>query len=253
VLDASRRIALESADVVPAEIRADWKRYLTDTVLDGIWERPALPPRDRSFITVAALATLQCRAELRMQLRIALEHGLSRAELCELMLQVAGYAGLGAGHEAVVVLEEVFASESVATDDRAGSVDESLTGGVDERVARGAAMISRLNPEITVPTRAEQRQLVDDWMDWLIGTAFGELWSRPNLTLVERERVTLAVLIVRGQEGELRSHIPIALHLGIDPAEIGEIIMHLGVYAGFPTAVSAMRTARDVIEEREGR
>jgi 4-carboxymuconolactone decarboxylase len=123
-------------------------------------------------------------------------------------------------------------------------------GGEEELLARGRAMLTSLNPAITVPPTSTGDYLAPDWLDWLIATAFGELWSRPNLTLQERERITLSVLVVLVRDRELASHVAIASNLGISPIEIGETIMHLAVYAGFPAAVEGMRVAHQVLDQR---
>ena len=63
-------LLLESLELVPLEIRADWEEYITRVVAD-VWERPALDDRQRSIITVAALSTLRSPAQLRIEARHA--------------------------------------------------------------------------------------------------------------------------------------------------------------------------------------
>src|SRR5260370_35571277 len=66
---------------------------LTDTVLFGdIWERPGLSKRDRSLITVATLVALYRTDELRLHLGLALENGVGKDELIELITHLAFYA-----------------------------------------------------------------------------------------------------------------------------------------------------------------
>jgi 4-carboxymuconolactone decarboxylase len=67
---------------------------LTESVLLGdIWERPQLSKRDRSLITVAALAALYRGDELRSHMERALDNGVTRDELAELITHVAFYGG----------------------------------------------------------------------------------------------------------------------------------------------------------------
>ena len=67
---------------------------LTDTLLFGdVWERPGLSPRDRSLVTVIALASLYRTDQLGFHLGKALENGLTKDELIEAITHVAFYAG----------------------------------------------------------------------------------------------------------------------------------------------------------------
>jgi 4-carboxymuconolactone decarboxylase len=90
-------------DVAPA--LADF----TDRVLFGeVWERPGLSKRDRSLVTVAALVAGYRQNELPGHFRRALDNGVTRAELVELVTHLAFYAGWPAGNTAVRVLRTVF-------------------------------------------------------------------------------------------------------------------------------------------------
>lgn len=81
---------------------------LTDEVLFGdVWKRPGLSPRDRSLITVAALAALGRDAQLRSHLNLALDNGVTQDELAEAATHLAFYAGWPAGMGAAGILKEV--------------------------------------------------------------------------------------------------------------------------------------------------
>lgn len=85
---------------------------ITDDVLYGdIWKRPELSRRDRSLVTVAALVALNRPEQLRSHLRIARQHGVTQAELIELITHLAFYAGWPNAVTAVSVAREVFGSE----------------------------------------------------------------------------------------------------------------------------------------------
>jgi 4-carboxymuconolactone decarboxylase len=67
---------------------------LTDDVLFGdVWERTELSKRDRSLITVAALITNGSTEQLQSHLARAKDNGLSEAELKEVIIHLAFYAG----------------------------------------------------------------------------------------------------------------------------------------------------------------
>ena len=72
-----------------------------------VWSRPGLELRERSMITVTTLAALGRDAQLRLHLRGALNVGIGREQLEELLLHVAHYAGWPVAVSALQVLAEV--------------------------------------------------------------------------------------------------------------------------------------------------
>lgn len=85
---------------------------LTDDVLFGdIWERPGLSQRDRSLITVAALVALHRTNQLPGHLNRALDNGVTRDELIELVTHLAFYAGWPNAMSAFTMAKEVFEDE----------------------------------------------------------------------------------------------------------------------------------------------
>ncbi len=90
-------------DIAPA--LADY----TDKVLfDDVWERPGLSPRDRSLITVASLVSLYRTNELPFHLNKALDNGVGRDELVELVTHLAFYSGWPTASTALAIVRRVF-------------------------------------------------------------------------------------------------------------------------------------------------
>ncbi|HEY7244260.1 MAG TPA: carboxymuconolactone decarboxylase family protein [Xanthobacteraceae bacterium] len=89
---------------------------------------------------------------------------------------------------------------------------------------------------------------------WALTTdfVFGEVWSRPGLSLREREIAVLAVLIAFGTEG-MDIHLRHAHKLGITDAQIKELIFQVMYYVGQPRGLFAMKRLKAVIAERKGR
>jgi 4-carboxymuconolactone decarboxylase len=92
------------ADIAPA------LGEYTDTVLFGdVWKRPGLSPRDRSLVTVASLVALYRTNELPFHLKRALENGVTKDELIELITHLAFYSGWPTANSAVAIARKVFA------------------------------------------------------------------------------------------------------------------------------------------------
>ena len=90
-------------DIVPGLID------LSQRVLFGeVWERPGLSKRDRSLITCATLIALGRERQLVGHLNRALDNGLSKNELSEVVTHLAFYAGWPAAMTAAQVAKDVF-------------------------------------------------------------------------------------------------------------------------------------------------
>lgn len=79
---------------------------------------------------------------------------------------------------------------------------------------------------------------------------FGDIYSRPGLTLAQRELLSLASLVtIGGLDPQLRGHTRGAIRAGCTPTEIIETVIHTVQYCGFPKALNAMRVVTDQLVE----
>ncbi|HTN13452.1 MAG TPA: carboxymuconolactone decarboxylase family protein [Sphingomonadaceae bacterium] len=73
------------------------------------WGRKGLPRRDRSLINLAMISVLNRSHELKAHIRGALNNGLSKEEIREVLLQVGIYAGIPATVDSFRIANEAFA------------------------------------------------------------------------------------------------------------------------------------------------
>ncbi len=85
------------------------QEQITEHAWGTIWTRPGLPRRIRSLLNVGMLTALNRPHELRLHVRGALNNGVTRDELREVMLQVAVYCGAPAALDGTRVIREVLA------------------------------------------------------------------------------------------------------------------------------------------------
>jgi len=76
-----------------------------------VWSRPGLPKQTRSMLTIAMLVALNRGEELRMHLRAALNNGVTREQIQEVLLQSAIYCGVPAANSAFHIAQEFFAKQ----------------------------------------------------------------------------------------------------------------------------------------------
>lgn len=109
------------------------------------------------------------------------------------------------------------------------------------REVLGDAHVDRAAAATTPMTRPFQ--------EFITRTAWGEVWSRPDLDRRTRSCVTLALLAALGYEDELAMHVRAAVRIGLDAGEIAEVLLHTAVYAGVPAANSALAVAQRTLAE----
>ncbi|MBI4183665.1 MAG: carboxymuconolactone decarboxylase family protein [Proteobacteria bacterium] len=78
---------------------------------------------------------------------------------------------------------------------------------------------------------------------------WGTVWSRPGLGIKERSALSLAMAAANGQTGAIEMHTKTALKAGWTRRQIGEIFLHVYVYAGVYASLNAFLTARRVFDE----
>ena len=76
---------------------------------------------------------------------------------------------------------------------------------------------------------------------------FGDVWERPQLSKRDRSLVTCAALVAMGRTEQMTFHFPRAIENGVTREELIELITHLAFYAGWPSAMSAVTRARELL------
>ncbi len=83
--------------------------FLNEQLFGTIWNRPGLPIKLRSLITMTVLMALGRGPELRLHMRGALNLGIPPEEIKELIVQVSQYSGVPTAVEAIRAFNEVTA------------------------------------------------------------------------------------------------------------------------------------------------
>lgn len=178
---------------------------------------------------------------------MAVSLGLTAVELCESMVQVAAYAGLASGRAGLAVLAELLHDG-----DHEVVPAEPGPRHPGDRITRGRAVLAEIRPDLASGRPAGMKPPPPfslPWNGWLMEAAFGDLWNRPHLNLIDREWVTLGALVALGHEFELDAHFRTTHYLGIPPEAVREAIIHLAAYVGFSFGGRAVRLAAEVFDE----
>ncbi|OAJ54912.1 hypothetical protein A6V36_08745 [Paraburkholderia ginsengiterrae] len=128
------------------------------------------------------------------------------------------------------------------------SPEHPSTPPVGSRFERGCATFEHV---FGLPAKTFLDALADvspDFARHVMEWEFADVYSRPALSLRERELVVLAACAALGATGQgpLRLHVGAALRSGLTQEAIVETFIQVGFAAGMPAALLAMQTAKDV-------
>lgn len=88
---------------------------VTENVIYGdIWERPGLSKRDRSLVVLATLIATYRPEQLRGHLARALDNGVTKDEIAEIITHLAFYSGWPGSMTAARIAKEVFEERGIA-------------------------------------------------------------------------------------------------------------------------------------------
>lgn len=90
------------------DFNAAFQDLITRYAWGEIWTRPGLPRHTRSLLTLSMMIALNRADEFRLHVRAAVNNGVTRAEIQEVLLQAAIYCGVPAANSAFHLAEEIF-------------------------------------------------------------------------------------------------------------------------------------------------
>lgn len=113
----------------------------------------------------------------------------------------------------------------------------------DERYERGRRRMLEVHGERSLRTV----EGLGDLGRFVIEVAYGDVYDRSGLSLRDRQLISVAVLAAMGRSSQLPQHLRTALKEGITPEELTEVMIQVGVLAGFPVAMNATSTLRTIV------
>lgn len=120
----------------------------------------------------------------------------------------------------------------------------------DDRQAIGRALLAKIEGSENASLVQAMAGVAPDLAKLAIGFVYGDIYSRSGLNLQQRQLVTVAALATMGGlEPQLRFHIAGALNVGCPPRQLVELMIHLVIYSGFPSALNGTAALRQVFKE----
>jgi 4-carboxymuconolactone decarboxylase len=112
----------------------------------------------------------------------------------------------------------------------------------DERYERGREKLRQIHGERalgTIEGLGDLGRMIEE-------VAYGDVYSRPGLSLRDRQIATVAVLVALGRSSQLPIHLRSSLAAGLSVEELQEVILQTAVLAGFPPAMNAWATLKTI-------
>ncbi|QNK31233.1 carboxymuconolactone decarboxylase family protein [Serratia sp. JUb9] len=213
-------------------------RFGNEVMADDLWQRTELSPRDRSIVTVAMLIARNQPAELRHYVGVALDSGVTAAEVSEIITHLAFYSGWPNAMSAIAVTKEIFQARGVSAATLPEASPALLPLNQEAEQQRSATVEKNVGP------------VSPGLVKFTADPLFLELWQRPALKPRDRSLVTVSALIASGQSAQIGYHLNRAMDNGLTAEEAGEIVTQAAFYAGWPNAFSAAPVVGDVLRAR---
>ncbi|MAC82432.1 MAG: 4-carboxymuconolactone decarboxylase [Rhodobacteraceae bacterium] len=108
---------VDRAEASKTDFDVPFQELITEGAWGTVWASDAIPPRERSMLTLALLAATGNFEEIPMHVRATANTGASRDDIMQAFLHVAVYAGVPKANHAIKLAKQTFAEMEEATDD----------------------------------------------------------------------------------------------------------------------------------------
>ncbi len=229
-----------------AEMSPDLAAFTIAYPYGDVLSRPGLDLRRRQLCTVSTLVALgSVQPQLRFHMEGLLNVGGSVQDLVEVLVLSTAILGFPAAINSIGILRAILRDRGLDYTPAAADETDAM-----DRHARGAASLMALLGESEDSYTEAFRHVSADLARFATDFAFGDVLSRDGLDATSKQLAVISMLATVGNRADLlRAHISGALRGGTSRSEVIEALIQLSVYAGFPTALNAFATARQVFDE----
>ncbi|MDQ7809175.1 carboxymuconolactone decarboxylase family protein [Amycolatopsis sp. A133] len=229
---------------------AEFGEQCVGFIYGDVYHRPGLALPERQLVTVAALTALgYAGSQLQFHAKAALNVGCTRRQLIEAVIHVSSFAGFPATLNALTALKAAF--DGLPPEEPSEETADVPWAGIEDRYERGLAAMKAVDGEAGEKVAEALQDIAPDLAAYIVEFTFGEIYTRPHLSLRHREIVTIAACVALGTAlPQLKVHIHGLLNVGGTRKEVVETVLHLAFYCGFPAALNAIAAAREVFAQR---
>lgn len=211
-------------------------------IFGEVFRTGKLDIKTRELITITVLAAEQTLPQLKAHTNGALNAGATPIEIRETMYQLAPFIGFPKTLNAISTVNEVFKERGIQL-----PLQSAKTVAENERYEKGFSIQNPIyGDEIKKSLSGLPENMGDDVSRFLTEFCFGDFYTREGLDIKTRELLVIALLTTTGNFDTLKSHIEGNLKVGNSKEIIAAAIIQAMPYTGFPNAISALKTLKDV-------
>ncbi len=224
----------------------DFMDILQKYIFGEVFTIGDLDIKTRELLTVTSLTVMQTLPQLKAHINGALNAGNSPIEIRETIYQCAPFIGFPKTLNAIAVFNEVIKERGLEKE-----LKDTTTVKESERFKKGFEIQNPMYvDEIVQNMKGLPEDMGADVARFLTEVCFGDFYTREGLDIKTRELMTIAILTTTGNAGVLKSHIKGNLKAGNSIETITAAIIQVMPYVGFPNSFAALKTVKDVINER---
>ncbi len=211
-----------------------------------------LSAKEKSIITIASLTAKGDLVTLKSELNKGLEAGLTVNEVKEVLVHTYAYCGFPRSIRGLQTFMEVLNERKVKGIIDVSGNEASPIKEDGNKYQRGKTILEQLTKTQQPNTLTGYSAFAPVIDTFLKEHLFSDIFERDVLTFAQRELVTISVISAIGDaEPMLKSHLSIAINVGISPEQLKEFIGVIQPIIGRKKTKAAKETVNEVLKSRQ--
>lgn len=236
------------------DISPDLGKFIIEYAFGDIYTREGLDLKSKEIAVVAALTAIgTAQPQLKVHINGALNTGSSINEIKEVILQMSVYSGFPNCINGMNALKDVLKErQKNGIKDNFGDLATNTTK--IDRLKTGENELSKLDSLQVDRLKKAYNNFSPELVRFTLEYAYGDIFSRDNLSKKHRQIATIAALTALGNaRPQLKFHINSGMNIGLETKNIEDIMLLMSVYSGFPSAINGMNVLKEVVNERRNK
>ena len=210
-----------------------------------------LSAKEKSIITIASLTAKGDLVTLKSELNKGLEAGLTVNEIKEILIHTYAYCGFPRSIRGLQTFMEVLNERRTKGINDESGKEASPIKEDGNKYERGKTILEQLTKTPQPNTLTGYSAFAPVIDTFLKEHLFADIFERDVLTFTQRELVTISVISSIGDaEPMLKSHLSIAINLGVSPEQLKEFLVVIKPFIGAKKTKAAKEVVIEVLKSR---
>lgn len=210
-----------------------------------------LSAKEKSIITIASLTAKGDLIRLKSELSKGLEAGLTVNEIKEILIHTYAYCGFPRSIRGLQTFMEVLNERKAKGINDEPGKEASPIKEDGNKYERGKTILEQLTKTQQPDTLTGYSAFAPVIDTFLKEHLFADIFERDVLTFTQRELVTISVISSIGDaEPMLKSHLSIAINLGVSPEQLKEFLVVIKPFIGAKKTKAAKEVVIEVLKSR---